>query len=477
MSNLLNKAIILSLCLMVTFVSCDKDDEDVAINFENKSLFFTEFSQTETVSFSTENISTVEVVSKPNGWTVEADFAKRTLTITSPEVSPTTEEEEEGISLSGNITVRGTSVSKDTDVATMFVAIAGDIDLSSTRSNSYIVSDKVTNYHFDATKRGETTETLNIARAGILWQSSNGLLDNLVFADGKISFFVDKDEEEELVEGNALIGAYDANGDVIWSWHIWVVEKATAEKTITVGGKTFMSVNLGAFMSANESEEDILASYGLYYQWGRKDPFVGPLKYNAAGADNASMYSGKGDAVSVIYAESTGVIGTQNYAVAHPLTFILGLSETKNDWLYSEHLTTLWSEVKSINDPCPKGWRVPSNSELAPLQIKDENEGTEGSFGWDLTDGTTSSFFVGAGRRVYTTGHIQNIYIPRSVSAQPWEGMYWTLDSESEAKSSALFFFYNTDYNVDTENLLPRGGIESVAHYRANGMQIRCVKI
>lgn len=480
MNNLLNKAIVLSLCLMVIFVSCDKDDDDVLIHLDTESLFFTDYNQTKTVNFTTKNVSTVEVSGKPGGWTVEADITTGILTITSPkkvaEVAEEEEEEDVEISLSGTITVKGISVANETGNDMMFVAIAGVLDLSKERSNSYIISDKVTNYHFDATKRGETDETLNISSAGIIWESTKGLLDNFEYNDGKVSFFIDQTDESEMIEGNAIIGAYDTNGDVIWSWHIWAVKKSVAEGTVSIGGNTFMSVNLGAFMSSNKTEEDILKSYGLYYQWGRKDPFVGPLRYNAAGARNANMYSGDGNSIQMKYDESTEVLGTQNYAVAHPLTFILGVEDTKYDWLYSTHSTTLWSQTKSINDPCPKGWRVPSSSELSTLKINDISKGTTESFGWNLTSdgGVTSSFFTGAGRRVYLFGSIQNIYNPLPESraeAQPWEGLYWTIDSKPEAMASAFYFFYN-DEDPSKSNVEP-----SVAHYRANGMQIRCVKM
>ena len=55
-----------------------------------------------------------------------------------------------------------------------------------------------------------------------------------------------------------------------------------------------MTRNLGALAADNSSVENILASYGLYYQWGRKDPFIGPSSYNAANGASASMYNGGG---------------------------------------------------------------------------------------------------------------------------------------------------------------------------------------
>lgn len=483
MNNLFNKAMILSLCLMVVFASCKSDDDvAVSINFESDYIFFTGIDQTEMVSFTTENVNTIEVTAKPKGWSAEVDIMSGILTVssnTTEEVDPAAAEEEE-IAKSGAVTVKGTSASGETGYKTIYVAIAGEKDLTSMRSNSYLVTEKMTNYSFDATKKGETSDVLSVDRVALIWQSQKNLLKNIDFRDGYVSFFVDQNDDDELSEGNAIIGAYDLNGDVIWSWHIWVVEAASAEKTISIGAKTFMDINLGAFMSTNVTEENvwskdnILDSYGLYYQWGRKDPFSRPLSYNAAGSNDGSLYSDEGDVVKITYAASTDKEGTQNYAVAHPLTFILGVEESKYDWLYSDHSASLWSSTsKSVNDPCPKGWRVPSTEELNSLTIANIADGKEDSFGWNLTDATNggSSFFVGAGRRVYKTGRIQNVYIPRTISAQPWEGLYWTANDNPNNMSSAFYFFYNID-NPATSSVEP-----SVAHYRANGMQIRCVQI
>ncbi len=59
------------------------------------------------------------------------------------------------------------------------------------------------------------------------------------------------------------------NRQVAWSWHIWRTD-APAEKE-AAAGCTILDRNLGA---TSVTPGDV-SSYGLYYQWGRKDPFVG----------------------------------------------------------------------------------------------------------------------------------------------------------------------------------------------------------
>jgi len=86
---------------------------------------------------------------------------------------------------------------------------------------------------------------------------------------------------------------------------------------------------------------------------------------------------------------------------------------------------------------------------------------------------------MGGGRRRYDDGKIQNIYIPKDEAkmklytradiAQPWEGLYWTT-AVNGTQSHALHFWY--------EKLTGTGGIAPAeAYVRANGMQVRCVKV
>ena len=78
---------------------------------------------------------------------------------------------------------------------------------------------------------------------------------------------------------------------------MWFV-KSTANPlehyTTYSNGVTFMDFNLGAFGNSNgakDSSKQILDSYGLYYQWGRKEPFQRPYYFDAAGADDETRYT------------------------------------------------------------------------------------------------------------------------------------------------------------------------------------------
>ena len=139
-----------------------------------------------------------------------------------------------------------------------------------------------------------------------------------------------------------MIGAYDADGELIWSWHIWATDyDPDAEGgTVDFNGYTLMNRNLGALANDNSTTDKILASYGLYYQWGRKDPFIGPNTYQGSEGSGASMYSGSGSRVYLKMSESSAETGTMEYAIRNPLVFITGVADTDNDWLWRDRKST-----------------------------------------------------------------------------------------------------------------------------------------
>ena len=91
-------------------------------------------------------------------------------------------------------------------------------------------------------------------------------------------------------------------------------------------------------------------------------------------------------------------------------------------------------------------------------------------YGWNLVDQNSGSyFFSAAGRRNYLDGHL-DIVNDDEVRPVPWSGYYWTATAGESNKSNSLFFDLNTTRAVNN-------CYEAVkAMYRANGMQVRCVR-
>ena len=113
-----------------------------------------------------------------------------------------------------------------------------------------------------------------------------------------------------------------------------------------------MDRNLGA-TSAKPGD---VAALGLFYQWGRKDPFLGSSSINEPVLSKSTITWPS--AVS-----SSSEVGTIDYAIKHPTTFIT-LNSSNDDWYYSETSktdNTRWALDKTMYDPCPYGWKVSSN--------------------------------------------------------------------------------------------------------------------
>ena len=227
-------------------------------------------------------------------------------------------------------------------------------------------------------------QPLRGAEARVLWETGKNrgaIVKSAEYTAGRIVF------RTGLTYGNAVIGLFDASGNCIWSWHIWSqnYDPAATAQTYT-SGAVFMDRNLGAL----ETDYTQPASRGLYYQWGRKDPFPYPALATNAYIPAPTVY-----AAGFEYAESdprnSGTespydVMTLEWAAAHPTTYMDGVSfedweewTSVSDWLYIHH-PNLWGNATannstsvrggdtSVYDPCPPGWKVPGAEDFAGIE-------------------------------------------------------------------------------------------------------------
>lgn len=263
---------------------------------------------------------------------------------------------------------------------TIGVDVSNATDLSaSATSNCYIVDgsdldNAGKSFKFKAA-RGKGGIVLNTIGGDddkdvvILWSTKNvaaapsaneiiSAVDYDIDQDGEDAYIVFK-MPNPIVPGNAIIAAKNANGEILWSWHIWVPKDAISY--ITYGNKTssklMMSRNLGALVDtpADGSAVDV-TSLGLLYQWGRKDPFVG---VQSLGSKSFAGVSGTA---------KTNNGGKMSIAqtVAYPTVFG-NTSDDLRDW-NSTPDNLLWGangSTKTQYDPCPVGYRVPTRDLLS----------------------------------------------------------------------------------------------------------------
>lgn len=339
------------------------------------------------------------------------------------------------------------------------------------------------------------------ASVGLVWQSywnfakSIGLIDIRDFDVSSQTVTISADDLFNGV-GNAVVAAYDADGTtILWSWHIWVTDYDPDIMPVNKGNvydysnHTWMDRNLGA-LTATAAK---LTTVGLYYQWGRKDPFPGPNSVeNTFTFEGEPIYDDNGveltpqdwsNAGTGIKYRTVSVSNNLDSSILNPTTFYCGADGDKieGDWYtsaddYSYQNDLLWGGAdfgempgpKTIFDPCPAGWRVPTGGDSITVW----DGFTEENFPWyDTTDWAVgcgrvytdagNTYYMAAGCREGILGAICNVGD---------QGYYWSatihMHNVYPDKPSVIFLFIKKVYNTQS----------ALSTVRSYGYSVRCVR-
>ena len=200
-----------------------------------------------------------------------------------------------------------------------------------------------------------------------LWATESGVVQQVHYnaAWKRIAFTV----PEDIVTGSAVIALYREDGGerkIVWSWHIWV-NATVADNYYGASEGTWLNANLGA----RNCNPDDAGSYGFLYQWGRKDPIVGAgVVGDRNGAFDSSAFDAATTASTVV---NTAVFGNDMAwnvnptamssadAVAYPMSLFSKVftDENANMWVGPAS-----AYKKTMHDPCPAGYRIPTNSNM-----------------------------------------------------------------------------------------------------------------
>ena len=333
-------------------------------------------------------------------------------------------------------------------------------DLSSSSSaNCYIVSNAGL-YKFKTVKGNSSESVGSVASASILWETFGtsetpefcDLIKAVCYKDGYIAF----QTADTFKEGNAVIAAKDASGNILWSWHIWLTDQPQGQVYYNNAG-TMMDRNLGA---TSVTPGDV-GALGLLYQWGRKDPFLGSSSISPSTLAKSTI-------TWPTLVSSDSSTGTIAYATANPTTFIRDNS-SNYDWYYtgsSSTDNTRWttSEInKSIYDPCPPGWRVPDGGNNG---VWSKSIGSSSSFDntYDNTnEGMNFSGKFGADQTIWypASGYRGNYDV--SLRSVGYLGNYWSASPDDDY-AYRLYFDGDGDVNPSSGNR------------RAYGQSVRCLQ-
>ena len=234
------------------------------------------------------------------------------------------------------------------------------------------------------------------AFAELLWESrhdgdktmSREIIDGApIYRGGDVTFSTGRSE------GNAVIAVKD--GAILWSWHIWYPEAEVAG----LNSKTVYEVMIMILGAMHNTPGDV-GSYGLLYQWGRKDPFpAAPTLTGTTATVGAPIYDGDNNEIKITNSsQSSTADNNLAFAIANPTVCLSNYAQfnTSRDWLQADMSNdALWGNpkgaernetndflnkgAKSFYDPCPVGWRVP------PADVF-RNFTASGGYAWVIDD-------------------------------------------------------------------------------------------
>ena len=314
-------------------------------------------------------------------------------------------------------------------------------------ANSYIVeSDVEKTYSFPLVRGNSETAVTGVTGVKVLWETvnttnaptRNSIIKDVTFEGGRIQFTATG------TPGNAVIAAHDNAGEgqgkgedfckeghVLWSWHIWCPD-GTPEDDI-YGSHKLMDRNLGAL---NNTPGDV-GSVGLLYQWGRKDPFLGGTSFVSTDITRAKARVSDGSSVNIHNRKAQGYNGNDPSSLKYenelnyPTVFFCGTSEQQK-WC-QDFNTSYWAADKTVNDPCPPGYRVSDSGEDLNIQFVSHVGDFKSCQGQYLRSGDSGNDYfwpmTGTYKEEFVSGHETDAdggYDYSGVSAQ-----YWTVAAGS----------------------------------------------
>ena len=249
------------------------------------------------------------------------------------------------------------------------------------------------------------------------------------------------------VKGNALVAIRDASGKNVWSFHIWVTE-ASDLTYINEERGTFkmMDRNLGA-TSVTPKDQN---AYGVWYQWGRKDPFPRPLdivRSSATTVDNKELTAN---------ATTSAEVGTVSYTISNPDIRIFSANDWHNEWRNNGlwgNSDGLTKNVKTVYDPCPEGYCVPDQNCYQGFTFTSKTECDNNYGHLFVIDGSQTSYFP-------TGGYLDKG--ANKIAYQEYRGYQWT----SNPGTTGAYYFYYNNANLNFTGM-----------DRASAASVRCVRM
>ncbi len=350
------------------------------------------------------------------------------------------------------------------------------IDLSASQTANCYIIDKVGYYKFKADVRGNGVVPASLSsKFGALepksvialWSSFNtteapasadAFINTLNYEDGYVTFFV-----PEEVTGNMVIAALDKDGAIIWSWHLWFTP---VPADIKLASASWMDRNLGAVTAAQAGSDATPATVGFFYSWGRKDPMRSLASYTPSDTGEP-VFIATANQGSRVWEHNTDVTG--EYLIGKFIAEPMKYYEDKGKFWVAEDgstkLTDLWGNDKTMFDPCPAGYKVPSKDQLVTLASDSGIPTTaKKSAGADYTDNySDANHYFKFSSVVLPLGGAYTFNNAGNVVNAGTDGRYCS--SSYNTSTNCYWININTSaYNVNNSGACTQGGM------------VRCIK-
>ena len=320
-------------------------------------------------------------------------------------------------------------------------------------ANCYLVK-AAGKYKFKAVRGNSDATVGNVKKTEVLWESFGTdvapNVGDLVTGVGYKNGYVYFSTPEVFGNGNASIAVRNSKNVILWSWHIWCSEEGWNDHVYANNAGTMMDRNLGA-TSATPGD---VGAFGLLYQWGRKDPFMG-----SCAKSGTTLAASTGTWTTIKSSQ------TVDYAEENPMTYIGSSEWCAGTGANESDYTKRWMESKkTMYDPCPVGYRVPKGGNdgfwatalgTSSNAWNSTMKWTNNGFTWTLADETTA-WYPAVGYRLYDSGVL---------FAVGSYGYYWSASPDPRDISSA----YGLNFTSGFVN-------PAYDYYRSNGYSVRCIR-
>ncbi|MFI1770629.1 hypothetical protein [Thalassobellus citreus] len=260
----------------------------------------------------------------------------------------------------------------------------------------------------------------------------NDMVGILTPAEGLIVYCLDCDPK----------GLYFYDGTDYLNTTTGVLSPAPPVSVLSGTGKYWMDRNLGAQQVATAYNDHL--SYGDFYQWGRDSDGHQTIVWVSSTASDGTEQSNE--------IETTASTAVPSVGNAWDGKFIIAGSSPQN-WLTTPDVN-LWQGVSGTNNPCPSGFRIPTEIEFEA----ERNLGGIGFWGtgslrnsrWGAYDSVLK--LPVAGVRANNTG---------AINFEGDSGYYWS--NVVSVDMARNLFFHGTDAGFGATG-------------RSNGLSVRCIK-